>query len=540
MQQTEKYRGYKPYMIAAIAVAIIGIVLFGIINITSITSFIGTVWAVIAPVAYGFCIAYLCNPIMNVFDRHLFKKIKLPGLRRALSLVMTTLVVLAGLALFLGILVPEIYQSATNLINNLDSYIDQIIALANSYIGQAFRLLGFTPEMLESMQIEGDLIKVDAIKDFFTKEFATIYDSKDPFNSIKNFLDAETLDKNSPLIKKLFHQWFPPVGSIITSAYTFIITAFFSILIAYHLLATKETRLAQVKKMRKALFTKEQNKFIGKVLKTINDSFGSYLEGKLLDALIIFALCLLSFWIFGVSEYFVLISVLIGITDIIPVVGPFIGAIPGGFIILITNPSKFLLYVILVVLIQQIEGNIISPKILGQNMGVSALCVLVSIVTMGTIFAGNPIALIVSVPLFAVVVELWKMFIEHRLEQKGLPTDTAEYYRGQATEDEIDFAVHYQNRKLAYYFEHSKLKIWMDKKKEQRKTAKEELHKDKISAESTSTPIDAETEIDQTQDNQIEQTEQTEQVQNDAQAKPAENKEQAAQSNKKSQKKKRK
>ena len=479
MQQTEKYRGYKPYMIAAIVVAIVGIILFGIINITSITSFINSVWAVIAPVAYGFCIAYLCNPIMNVFDRHLFKKIKLPGLRRALSLIMTTLVVLAGLALFLGILVPEIYQSATNLINNLDSYVDQIISLANSYIGQAFRLLGFTPEMLESMQIEGDLIKVDAIKEFFTKEFATIFDAKDPFNSIKNFLDAETLDKNSPLIKKLFHQWFPPVGSIITSAYTFIITAFFSILIAYHLLATKETRLAQVKKMRKALFTKEQNKFIGRVLKTINDSFGSYLEGKLLDALIIFALCLLTFWIFGVSEYFVLISVLIGITDIIPVVGPFIGAIPGGFIILITNPSKFLLYVILVVLIQQIEGNIISPKILGQNMGVSALCVLVSIVTMGTIFAGNPIALIVSVPLFAVMVELGKMFIEARLQKKGLPTDTAEYYRGAATEDEIDLAVHYQNRKLAFYYEHSKLKLWVDKRREQKKLQKQQKAEEK-------------------------------------------------------------
>lgn len=540
MQQTEKYKSYKPYMIAAIAVAIIGIVLFGIINLTSITSFIGSVWAVIAPVAYGFCIAYLCNPIMNVFDRHLFKKIKLPGLRRALSLIMTTLVVLAGLALFLGILVPEIYQSATNLINNLDSYIDQIIALANSYIGQAFKLLGFTPEMLESMQIEGDLIKVDEIKSFFIKEFATIFDAEDPFNSIKNFLDAGTLDKDSPLIKKLFHQWFPPVGSIITSAYTFIITAFFSILIAYHLLATKETRLAQVKKMRKAIFTKEQNKFIGKVLKTINDSFGSYLEGKLLDALIIFALCLLTFWIFGVSEYFVLISVLIGITDIIPVVGPFIGAIPGGFIILITNPSKFLLYVILVVLIQQIEGNIISPKILGQNMGVSALCVLVSIVTMGTIFAGNPIALIVSVPLFAVVVELWKMFIEHRLEQKGLPTDTAEYYRGEATEDEIDFAVHYQNRKLAYYFEHSKFKIWMDKKKDQRKAAKEKLQEEKISAESTSTPIDTDTEMDQMQDNQTEQSECTEQPVNNAQAKPADNAKQKAQSNTKLQKKKRK
>jgi hypothetical protein len=105
-------------------------------------------------------------------------------------------------------------------------------------------------------------------------------------------------------------------------------------------------------------------------------------------------------------------------------------------------------------------------------MGVSALCVLISIVVMGTIFSGNPIALIMSVPLFAVMVELGKMFIESRLEKKGFPTDTAEYYRGEATDDEIDFAVHYHNRKLAYYYEHSKIKKWVDQKKEKRQLRK--------------------------------------------------------------------
>ena len=470
--QLQKIKGHKIYLIAALGVGIIGILLYAIVNLTHITEFINRIWAIIAPVVYGFVIAYLCNPIMNLFDKHLFKNVKFPGLRRGLSLIMTTLVVLAGLALFLCILLPEIYESVINLVENLDGYLAQIIALANSYIHRILEFMGITPETLEAWEIKGDFIEVDKIKLFFTNEFSSIFNPSDPLNSIKDFLDSGTLDEKSPLLKQLFHKWFPPMGSIITSAYTFVITVFFSVLIAYHLLATKETRLAQVKKMRKALFTREQNKFIGNVLKIINESFGSYIEGKLLDALIIFGLCLLSFWIFDVSEYFVLISVLIGITDIIPVVGPFIGAIPGGFIILITNPSKFLLYVILVLLIQQIEGNIISPKILGQHMGVSSLCVLISIVTMGTIFAGNPIALIVSVPLFAVVVELGKMFIDSRLEKKGLPTDTAEYYRGEATEDEIDFAVHYQNRKMAFYYEHSKLKKWLDVRKEEKQQRK--------------------------------------------------------------------
>ncbi|MBO7296606.1 MAG: hypothetical protein J6V39_05045, partial [Clostridia bacterium] len=91
---------------------------------------------------------------------------------------------------------------------------------------------------------------------------------------------------------------------------------------------------------------------------------------------------------------------------------------------------------------------------------------------MGTIFRGNPIALIMSVPLFAVMVELGKMFIESRLKKKGFSTDTAEYYRGEATEDEIDFAVHYQNKKLAFFYEHSKIKKWVDQNREKKQLRK--------------------------------------------------------------------
>ncbi len=467
-------------MIAAFGVAIAGIILYAIVNIGAIKEFIGRVGVIFAPVIYGFCIAYLCNPIMKLFDNHVFKKIKLPGLRRALSLIMTTLIVLAGIALFLGILVPEIVRSIQRLIANYDTYLDEIIALVNGGIVKLEHLMGQSP-------VEGtQYISPEEIKTALTGAINSVFDSSK--SMLEQIMDIFNEDSTS-LLKKLMDKLFPYTGTLINKVYIFIIDAFFSILIAYHLLATKETRLAQVKKMRKAIFTKEQNKFINNVLNIINRSFGSYIEGKLLDALIIFFLCLFSFWIFGVSEYFVLISVLIAITDIIPVVGPFIGAIPGGFIILITNPSKFLLYVILVLIIQQLEGNIISPKILGDHMGVSALCVLISIVVMGTIFQGNPIALIISVPLFAVMVELGKMLIEARLEKKGLPTDTAEYYRGAATEDEIDFAVHYQNRKLTYYYRHSKLKKWMDKRREQKQLRKLQQMAEKDATESTSTNV---------------------------------------------------
>lgn len=485
-------------MIAALAVAAVGVLLYAIVNVGAIREFIGRVWVIFAPVVYGFCIAYLCNPIMKVFDDHVFKKIKFPGLRRALSLTMTTLVVLAIIAALLGILVPEIVRSIQRLVANYDAYLDEIISLVNQSIVRLENLMGKAPAQ------GTQYIHPEEIKAAVTKAINSVFDSsKSLLEQIMVLFDEDS----SSALKKLMDKLFPYTGTLINKVYVFIIDAFFSILIAFHLLASKETRLAQVKKIRKAIFTKEQNKFINNVLNIINNSFGSYIEGKLLDSAIIFVLCLISFWIFDVSEYFVLIAVMIGITDIIPIVGPFIGAIPGGFIILITNPSKFLLYVILVLLIQQLEGNIISPKILGDQMGVSALCVLVSIIVMGTIFKGNPIALILSVPLFAVMVELGKMFIEARLVKKGLPTDTAEYYRGAVTEDEIDLAMHYQNRKLAYYFEHSKFKKWFDKRREQKQLKKLQKLAEKEAAESVSTDVTEQiTDAEQTEQTNVPET----------------------------------
>ena len=492
--QTQKLKSQRVYMIAALAVAIVGILLYAIVNVGAIKNFIGRVWLIFAPVVYGFCIAYLCNPIMKLFDNHVFKKVKLPGLRRALSLTMTTLVVLAIIAALLGILIPEVVRSIQRLIANYDTYLEEIIALINQAIIKLENLMGKAPAQ------GTQYIQPEEIMNALTGAINSVFDSsKSLLEQIMEIFDEDS----SSTLKKLMDKLFPYTGTLINKVYVFIIDAFFSILIAYHLLATKETRLAQVKKVRKAIFTKEQNKFINNVLSIINNSFGSYIEGKLLDSAIIFVMCLVSFWIFDISEYFVLIAVMIGITDFIPIIGPFIGAIPGGFIILITNPSKFLLYVILVLLIQQLEGNIISPKILGDQMGVSALCVLISIIVMGSIFDGNPIALILSVPLFAVMVELGKMFIEARLAKKGLPTDTAEYYRGAVTEDEIDLAMHYQNRKLAYYYEHSKFKKWLDRRREQKQLKKLQELAEKEAAASTSTDVTE-------QENDAEQTVQTE------------------------------
>ena len=114
--ELQKNKGYKAYFFAAIAVAIVGISLYAIVNIESIKAFINHLMLIFGPILYGFCLAYLCNPIMKVFDNYVFKKIKFLGLRRALSLTMTVLVVLAGIAVILYLLIPEIIRSIQHLL----------------------------------------------------------------------------------------------------------------------------------------------------------------------------------------------------------------------------------------------------------------------------------------------------------------------------------------------------------------------------------------------------------------------------------------
>ena len=120
--------------------------------------------------------------------------------------------------------------------------------------------------------------------------------------------------------------------------------------------------------------------------------------------------------------YTLLIAVLIGITDIVPVVGPFIGVIPSAIIILLTDPIKVIPFLLCILIVQQIDGNIIAPKILGENTGVSSLCVMISITVMGAIW--GLAGMVLGVPLFATIIELTNEFLNKRLQDKGLPTKT--------------------------------------------------------------------------------------------------------------------
>ena len=374
------------YVCGAIYATVILFLLF-IANLDAFNAFLASVLKVLRPVLIGLVLAYFCNPLFRLFERRLFLQVRPVRLRRALALVFTYLVVFLILIFFLLLLIPQLISSILSFVENYDVYMETVVGHINNFLASMNNGAGVT------------YLDANSIKESIAKFFASI--------------DSEDIQKLLSMIDLNY------VGNLIGGILAITIDVIFGFFISLYLLNTKEKRYAQVMRMRKAIFTDAVNKRITKFCDTANRSFGGFFRGKLLDSFIIGVLIYIAISIYGI-QYPLLIATIIGITDIVPIIGPIIGVFPAGFIILLTQPEKLIPFIIIVILVQQLDGNIVSPKILGENTGISSLCVLIAITTMGTLwgFAG----MILGVPLFATVLELSDTYLEKKLRAKGRST----------------------------------------------------------------------------------------------------------------------
>lgn len=377
-----------------------------IVNLDALNAFLNKVLTVLRPVLIGLVLAYLCNPFFRLYERKVFTKLHPHSIRRTISLFFTYLSVLAIIIILLIMILPQLISSILDFANNFDTRLQSSMQDINSLISWINSLLPAKGDGQPLIPLlSADLIgaKIHGIVDNIVKNV-----SGEGFNILEYF---------SP---ELIGSIFDMAGNIV-SIITDIIFGFF---ISLYLLSTKEKRYAQIMRLRRALFSDELNAKITRVCTTADRSFGGFFKGKLTDSAIVGVLtyCLIS--IFQVP-YAILIAAVVAITDIIPVIGPFIGVIPSAIIILLTDPAKVIPFLLMILVIQQIDGNIIAPKILGEHTGVSSLCVLIAITTMGAIwgFAG----MILGVPIFATVMEIAGTYLDARLVKKGLPVQTAYY-----------------------------------------------------------------------------------------------------------------
>ena len=419
------------------ACAVLAIAVYCIANADSFSSVFANLGSILSPLVIGCVIAYLCNPILKFYEYVLFRKLGQGNLRRGLSLLLTVLTAFFLIGIVIALILPELIDSLSQLIKNYETYLNSLLGFVQSIINKL-------PDELSDRIDISDVQKFTA---FLTDMFGA---GENIMSDVLAFLQSFILDG-----KLIGDVW----GFIVGLFNTFmdLILGFF---IAFYILSSKEKRKAQIAKFRAAYFSDKQNGKITEVVRLVDRTFGGFIKGVLLDALAVGVVTFVLLSIFNISEYNLLIAAICAVTNIIPVFGPFIGAIPSGLIVLISNPEKFLLFLILVIVIQQIDGNLLCPMIQGNNTGVSSLAVLIAITVMGGLFGLG--GMVIGVPIFAVIIELVKRAVEEKLRKRGKPTDTTCYYPDNAVGN-AEEEVYYEHAHWKYTYDHSRLKPHVDK-----------------------------------------------------------------------------
>ncbi len=410
--------------------ACIAVLLYLIVNIPALNTFFISAGGHLAPLVWGGIIAYLSNPVLSFYEYRLFRRIRKNGVRRGLSLTLTVLTLLGAIALVIVMIVPQLIDSITQLVTNFESYVNKLLELLDSLV-----------KKVTGGNVDIDISSTERLEELMNR----IYRDQDSL-----------LNRVLQLLKdfKIGESTMSAAKEVVTFLKNFVLGLF----IAFYILASKEKRAAQISKFRKAVFSDKADRRVTSVARLVDSSFGGYIKGTLIDSLLVAIQVFLLMTVLDVSSYNLLIATFVGITNIIPVFGPFLGAIPSFLIVLISNPeapSKCIVFAIIILAVQQVDGNIILPKILGDNTGVSPLAVLIAITLCGSLW--GIAGMVIGVPLFAVMLETVRRLLEMRLRVKGEPTETTAYYPVDTLADpERDM---YDSRSgLRYRYEHGRLK----------------------------------------------------------------------------------
>ena len=427
--QAKKHRKRTVFYITAVSIAV---VLLAVAVMQPLLSVLKYILSILSPLIIGGVIAYLCDPFLDFYEYRLFKRLPKGNLRKGLSLFLTVITAFGIVAVVFALMIPQLYESISELVSNYEDYLNGFLAWVQSIIDT----------VTKNLHVEIDISDMNKLMLFLEEMFGSLDEATAQILAeVKNLMaEGNVLEKTWAMLLDLFNTFK---------------NVFMGIFIAFYFLASKEKRAAQFRKFRKAMFSEKADARIEEVLVLTDKTFGGFIYGKILDSIVIGILTFVLLTIFGISPYNVLIATFVGITNIIPVFGPFIGAIPSFFIVLISNPEKAFLFLVLILIIQQLDGNFIGPKILGDNTGVSSLCVIIAIAICSAMW--GVLGMLIGVPIFAVVIELIKRMLEKRLAAKGEPTDTTEYYaKNAAVNAEMD--VHYEHSSLLYVYEHSHFK----------------------------------------------------------------------------------
>ena len=371
---------------------------FAVGNITVFGNAVSRLVSILAPFIWGLVICYLLSPLMRSVENRLFlplarklyrKNKKNDGRRfaRALTVVFCEIVLILVLVALVYLIIPQMLSSVQTLISNSGVYVDNLSKWADG--------------LFENYPVLDDYLGG------FLDNFNT---------NLGNWLETKLLPRVGSVVTSVTSG----VYGVAKSIYNLII----GIIVSIYLLSDKEGFVAAVKRMTYSVFSVETADRLRSGLNFVDRTFMSFLNGKLLDSLIIGIICYIVCSILKMP-YTLLVSVIVGVTNIIPFFGPLIGAVPSALIILMVDPTKCLIFIIFVIILQQIDGNIIGPRILGNSTGITGFWVMFSIILGGGLFGFW--GLLLGVPVFVVIYSLVTNLIVKKLKRNDLPWELEDY-----------------------------------------------------------------------------------------------------------------
>lgn len=401
-KKTEKQKAnwnIRPYLAIGLTAFIVIIasisVFFLIYRYTGLTELWNKLSNILQPITIGLILAYLLNPIVKfeekyllpVLEKNIKNQKKAGKLSRGISIFGALIFVGLILSILLKMVIPELYRSIERMIVDLPKQVNGFIDWASTHVDENSKVA----DKLEQMLKQG------------TKFF-------------ENWAKTEFL----PQTKNILTSLTTGVINVVKVLFNVII----GIIISIYVLMSKESFIGQSKKLVYAIFPPKKANVIVHTVHKSNEIFGGFISGKILDSVIIGILCFVGLSILKMP-YTLLVSVIVGVTNVIPFFGPYLGAVPSAILITLANPLSGVYFIIFILVLQQLDGNIIGPKILGDSTGLTSFWVVFAILVGGGLF-GVP-GMIIGVPVFAVIYYIVRNIVNYVLEKKKLPKETGAY-----------------------------------------------------------------------------------------------------------------
>ena len=356
-----------------------------------------TLGRILSPFIWGLIITYLLAPLYKGLYQGFFlplseklsgkKKKASPRLAKSLSVLLSILVFLAVITALVYLIIPQLYASIETIVNNSPGYVEKLSAWS-----------------------QGMLANYPELRDFVTEKF----------EEINNNLFSWVRDTILPGLGSFVSNLTAGVYYFLRAVYNVVI----GIIVSVYLLSNMESASARARRLSYCIFGVERAEKLRDAIRFTDRTFMGFINGKLLDSAIIGLLCYIVCAILKIP-YALLVSVIIGVTNIIPFFGPLIGAIPSAFIILLVDPLKALIFVIFIIILQQVDGNIIGPKILGSSIGINGFWVMFSIILGAGLFSFW--GMLLGVPVFVVIYTGITILVERKLKKRSLPVDPDDY-----------------------------------------------------------------------------------------------------------------